>query len=254
MAIVKFDETKKIWYQIAKNNSSNDLSFELDIHKKLLNIFHVGDYYYYIFNCATTEAEFVSDQVKQILGISQLKDFNIEFLLTHIHPEDFPYFIQFEKKVTSFFNQLPPEKVLKYKVRYDYRIKRSDGEYIRLLQQVVPIQSDTQGSVIRVLGVHTDITHLKKTNGSTLSFIGLDGEPSYNDVCQGYTEFAIRKEIFTKREKEIMELLVAGKKSSEIANELFVSKHTVDTHRKNMMKKIGARTVVDMVNKYKLEN
>ncbi|HET8827987.1 MAG TPA: LuxR C-terminal-related transcriptional regulator [Pelobium sp.] len=254
MTIIKFDETKKIWHQIAKNNISDNFSFELEIHKKLLNIFHVGDFYYYIFNCSTTQAEFVSETVKQILGIKEFEDFNIEFLLTHIHPEDLNYFIEFEKKVTQFFNQLPPEKVLKYKVSYDYRIKKMNGKYIRLLQQVVPIQSDEHGSVLRVLGVHTDITHLKKTNGSTLSFIGLDGEPSYNDVCQGYTQFAIRKEIFTKREKEIMELIGMGKNSTEIADKLFISKHTVDTHRKNMMKKTGANSLIELLHKYSLEN
>lgn len=254
MASIKFNELQNALQTIAKNNSCENFAFELDIHKKLLNIFHIGEFYYYVLNCSTTQFEFVSEDVKKVLGIKAIEEFNVEFLFNLIHPEDVSYFLDFENQVTAFFNQLPPDKVLKYKVSYDYRIKKADGTYIRLLQQVVTIQSDEHGSVLRVLGVHTDITHLNKPNGSSLSFIGMDGEPSYKEVCKGYTTFAIREEIFTKREKEIMELLILGKTSSEIGKQLFISIHTVNVHRKNMLKKTNSSSVIELINKYHLEN
>ncbi|RRQ49892.1 DNA-binding response regulator [Maribacter algicola] len=40
----------------------------------------------------------------------------------------------------------------------------------------------------------------------------------------------------TKRQKEILSLIAQGKTSREIADELFIGIHTVDTHRKNMMR------------------
>ena len=43
-------ETQKIWNKIAKNKTPGDLKLEVEIYKKLINIFHVGDYYYMIFN------------------------------------------------------------------------------------------------------------------------------------------------------------------------------------------------------------
>ena len=250
MDIIKFDETKKIWHQIAKHTSSDDFSFELEVHKKLLNIFHVGEFYYYVFNCFSAVMEFVSEQAKKILGIEHEDELTIDYLLSIIHSEDLPYFIDFEKKVTEFFNQLPPDKVLKYKVTYDYRVRRKDGTYIRLLQQVVTIQSEENGAVIRVLGVHTDISHLKKENGSTLSFIGLDGEPSYHDVSIGHTALNLKRNVFTKREKEILRKIIEGKKSVEIAKELFISIKTVETHRKNMMRKTNTHSVLELTLKY----
>jgi DNA-binding NarL/FixJ family response regulator len=42
----------------------------------------------------------------------------------------------------------------------------------------------------------------------------------------------------TKREKEIAALLSAGKTSKEIAGILFISEHTVKTHRKNISEKL----------------
>ena len=47
------------------------------------------------------------------------------------------------------------------------------------------------------------------------------------------------KGILTKRQLEILELIGLGKTSREIADELFIGIHTVDTHRKNMARILG---------------
>ncbi len=47
------------------------------------------------------------------------------------------------------------------------------------------------------------------------------------------------KGILTKRQIEILELIGQGKTSREIADLLFIGIHTVDTHRKNMVRILG---------------
>lgn len=47
------------------------------------------------------------------------------------------------------------------------------------------------------------------------------------------------KGILTKRQTEILGLIAQGKTSREIADELFIGIHTVDTHRKNMIRILG---------------
>ncbi len=47
----------------------------------------------------------------------------------------------------------------------------------------------------------------------------------------------------TKREREVLQLIVAGTSSKEIASMLFVSVKTVDTHRHNIMQKLNISTV-----------
>lgn len=239
------DEARKIWKEIAQNKKPKDLAIEVEIYKRLLNIFQVGDYYYMIFNPPELTIEFTSDTVTPVLGYLP-QEFTLELLMEIIHSEDLPYFLDFEATVTEFFGQLPPEKVMKYKVRYDYRIKTKTGEYKRILQQIVTAQSDTEGAVLRTFVVHTDISHLKSNTKMTLSFIGLEGEPSYIDV-QPINKFVPSKDIFTKREKEILELMIQGKKSIEIAELLFISSHTVNTHRKNMLRKSNLHTSIELV-------
>lgn len=51
----------------------------------------------------------------------------------------------------------------------------------------------------------------------------------------------------TEREQEILNLISLGLESSEIAEKLFISKHTVKTHRKNLMKKIGVNNGAELM-------
>jgi DNA-binding CsgD family transcriptional regulator len=227
MEAVEYDKAKETWRRIAKYS------------------FHVGDFYYFIVNCPNAQVEWTSNPVTRVLGLAKAEDFTLEFALANIHPEDLPYFLEFEKMVASFFNELPAEKVTKYKVSYDYRIRRTDGAYIRMLQQAVAIQANEEGAVLKMLNVHTDITHLKKENNTTLSFIGLEGESSIRDYAQS-KDFATAKYKLTNKETEILHLLAAGKTSYEVADTLFISKHTVDTHRKNMLKRTKSRSMVEL--------
>ncbi|MGV3540247.1 MAG: PAS domain-containing protein [Rufibacter sp.] len=181
MELMAFEEAQKIWRKISKESTLSELKLELEFHKKLLNIFQVGDYYYYLFNCLEAKIEYVQENVTSVLGLSP-EEFTVPNILDLIHPDDLPWFLTFENAVTEFFAQLPPDKIMKYKVRYDYRIKKADGEYLRILQQVVTVQTNEIGAVLRTLGVHTDISHLKTEGKPVLSFIGLEGEPSYIDV------------------------------------------------------------------------
>lgn len=52
----------------------------------------------------------------------------------------------------------------------------------------------------------------------------------------------------TKREKQILQFLAKGKTSNEIAGELCLSPLTVDTHRKNLLNKFGAKNSAELVN------
>jgi DNA-binding NarL/FixJ family response regulator len=51
----------------------------------------------------------------------------------------------------------------------------------------------------------------------------------------------------TAREKEIVRLIADGLSSQEIADKLFVSRRTVDTHRSNIMKKLGLRNTSALI-------
>lgn len=51
----------------------------------------------------------------------------------------------------------------------------------------------------------------------------------------------------TRREKQILTLIAEGKTSQVIAQELFLSPLTVDTHRRNLMQKFGVKNVAELI-------
>jgi len=51
----------------------------------------------------------------------------------------------------------------------------------------------------------------------------------------------------TKREKEILELIASEATTDEISKQLFISKNTVETHRKNLISKFQVRNSVGLV-------
>ena len=53
--------------------------------------------------------------------------------------------------------------------------------------------------------------------------------------------------ILTNREKDVLKHLILGMSSKEIAESLYIGTSTVDTHRKNLLAKFGAKNTTEVV-------
>ena len=62
------------------------------------------------------------------------------------------------------------------------------------------------------------------------------------------------KKILTRRETEVLQMIVREMTNDEIAQKLYVAKRTVDTHRQNLIKKLDVKNTVGLVRAaYKLK-
>lgn len=61
------------------------------------------------------------------------------------------------------------------------------------------------------------------------------------------TDGFLEKIKITRREKEIISELVKGLNVPQIAEKLFISVHTVETHKKNIFKKLNIHNSIDLV-------
>ena len=57
----------------------------------------------------------------------------------------------------------------------------------------------------------------------------------------------------TKREKEVLKLIAEENTNHEIADKLFISPRTVDTHRRNLLQKLKVKNTAGLV-KYAIQN
>lgn len=74
-------------------------------------------------------------------------------------------------------------------------------------------------------------------------------------IFKKYTQNVARKKPkedaikLTKREIEIIKLIADGLTSQQMADKLFISPRTVETHRANLMKKVGVKNAIELVKK-----
>jgi RNA polymerase sigma factor (sigma-70 family) len=77
--------------------------------------------------------------------------------------------------------------------------------------------------------------------------IALDRDRARRDNDRQTRDLRLRFEALSPREQEIITLVTAGLMNKQVAAEMGVSEVTVKVHRHNVMKKLGARSLADLV-------
>jgi DNA-binding NarL/FixJ family response regulator len=70
-------------------------------------------------------------------------------------------------------------------------------------------------------------------------------EIDVNDL--DFESFSCEAVVLSERENEIIKLVAEGNTNGKIAELLFLSNHTVNTHRKNIMSKLGVKNTAGIV-------
>jgi len=236
-----------IWQKNNKVESTRQLQENL-FNNAIASIFSPGKYYYFILDFFDIGFEYVHPTVEEIIGCTA-ENFSLDFIFQKMHPDDATSIQLKESAAANFFyNQIPIDKILLYKSAYTFRIKDGNGGWKTILHQALPLQITVNGKIHHSLSVHSDITFLKVPPDDRISFIGINGEPSFygltthpNNFLQSEAEFKI-----SIRERELIKLLADGLSSKQIADILSLSQHTVDTHRRNLLKKTGTKNTLEL--------
>lgn len=110
--------------------------------------------------------------------------------------------------------------------------------------------------VEEIVKIGIDGCLLKNNTGKELSdaIARVQSGKSYYDQIQNFSkEESKQNYTLSDREIEIIRKLGDGMTSSQIANELYISEHTVKTHRKNILKKLDLHSSSELI-QYALNN
>ncbi len=67
------------------------------------------------------------------------------------------------------------------------------------------------------------------------------------EIALAIQKNAAGRPVLTRREKEVLSLIAEGLTNNEVAEKLFISPATVDTHRKNLLSKFDARNTATLI-------
>jgi len=229
----------------------NQLQAESQLEDVTLNdvsLFAGGKMFYGVMDYVTAEFNFVSSNAASILAVPA-DQVTASVWLQRWHPEDFEL-IQMSQRCQARFmaDFVDSTEIMNYKMCQKYRLRQEDGSYRQFLNQITPLSISDRDELQRALLVQTDITHLGQSINHRLSFIHMYGGPSfYSDDFECFVEEGTEELTLSERERNILRLIAMGKRSQEIADELYISRHTVDTHRRNILTKTECGNMSEVV-------
>jgi DNA-binding CsgD family transcriptional regulator len=242
---------RAVWEDYSLHLAEKPTDYDPDeVAQKLAGFFCPGPFYFYILDFGSYEFNKVSEQFRDLIGKDpgklQLDDF-----LSLIHPDDIDFFTKCEARASKFlFQEIEPHEILEYKVSYCIRLKTRNGTYRLFLHQAMGVTLESSSKLGKVIGVHTDISHITTHNNRKLSFFHQNGNRSFTniDVYQDSQYLrASAKPAFSQRELEIIRLLSEGAKTKDIAIDLSISRGTVRKHRENILKKAGVKNTSQLM-------
>lgn len=114
------------------------------------------------------------------------------------------------------------------------------------------LKAGAQGYILKNSGLKIMLEAINKVANNEKYFdpnVLINLEKEKDEIAKSKTQ---KRGVLSKREKEILQLIGKNKTSVEISEMLFISKMTVDTHRKNMIRKLRFTSQNDLL-KYATE-
>ncbi len=138
----------------------------------------------------------------------------------------------------------------------EYRLRHRDGHWVWVLSRGKVMVRDADGRPLQAAGTHLDITdrkHVQLEGPALLNRIELLIR-GLSDVHRGSRNALPVPEVaLTRRQTEVLARIAQGRTSAQIAKELFLSTDTVIGHRRDLMQRLGLRSVAELT-RYAVEH
>lgn len=220
----------------------------------LNHVFHVGPYFACVVDYRDMSFQYIKG-LENILGhdANILYTKKLEHLVEWVHPEDVQKVLGLAVHYFTFLGQQPLEKRLDFWPSINFRMRKANGDYLRVLEQVICLQVDEEGRITHALKYFTDISHLNYSGEVVLAVLDTKdntGKQFYtwkaNSAGANGTDNIVKTDL-SEREKDILALVAKGLTSKEIAQKLQISHHTVNKHRENMLRKTGSKNLNEVL-------
>lgn len=213
-------------------------SLMLEIEKLMLT----NKQFLYVADLIQMKVLFTSKRSIDMIGVEP-EDVSPYVFMEATHPDDIQRLNIGRTKLIKLAQDIFIAKEGTSLISTNFRIRNAKGKYSQFLIQGYLFYTTIPYETVFFLKLHTNIDWSKKIKHGYHYYVGDDmSKFRYPDK-----ELLNIGNIFTRREFEIIKLIASGGTSEQIAEELFLSLYTVNTHRGNILKKTNKTHVSDVI-------
>jgi len=242
---------------VNKSNDYNLLLKFIDIHLpngfqnirkddplmlEINNMMKKNNQFFFIADMIEIKVLFACDTSLQVLGIES-KDINARTMFAITHPDDIQRHNVSRSRMIKLCNEIYINQNDFAVLSTNFRFQHAKGHYINMVMQGYVFPRVTPVKTTYCIFVTTDISWFGNIKHGYHYYIGDD--MSYFRIPD--EELILTGCIFTAREMEILKLIRQGFDSKSMGEKLFISTHTVDTHRRNILKKTRHISTADLI-------
>jgi hypothetical protein len=198
--------------------------------------------FFYVGDIIQMKILFTSLRSFQMMGImpDELSPYHFR---ESVHPEDAQRQGVATTQLFKIANELFVKKIKYYVISSNFKFRNPPGDYSNLLVQCILFYTEIPYKTVFLMQINTVIDWYKKIKHGYHYYIGNNISnfryPDDKLLSEGNT--------FSDREFEIIKLIHEGFESSQIAEKLFLSIHTINTHRSNILEKSGKHQIADVI-------
>lgn len=244
-----YKEYIKSFYFKAGEFDSVLVKSHLEKYSELNSMFASGPTVPYIFNPSTLKYLLMCNSADTILGVpaSEFMNNGIKTLFDKTHRDDME--IIYSRIIPDFIKlrrSRPKHQTKKLRFTLNFRFNHPNKKYIHCLEQVMILETDKNDDIILNFGIITDISEYK-TDNSMIGTVSILNKANEYEIIYSKNYSSNHQILYTNREMDIIRLLAKGLPSKAIATRLNISSHTVDQHRRNMLKKANMNNTQELV-------
>ena len=219
------------------------------VERLIAEMFSVGAFYYYVVDVSDSSLHNCHDNVLNMHGLESHPK-HLSEIIELIHPDDISFVIEAERMTLEKMKEIGFEHQMDLKSSYCFRMKTANGSYQLFRHQALHTLKNETGRLVQSVNIHTNIHHLSPVNNYNVLVSGLNGRTDFHQMHYNKAETATVNLLnLTTREKEILHLLAQGYSSTEISDTLNVSPFTIQTHRRNILRKTETNNSAELIKK-----
>jgi DNA-binding CsgD family transcriptional regulator len=185
---------------------------------------------------------FASKRSLDFIGVEP-GDIDPASFLNSIHPADLNRLSLIRTKIYDMGWELYLARKGMAIISTTLMFQNSSGKYTNQLVQCLLFYKNSPYPTVFRLQVHTSISRFRKTMHGYHYYVGDDlSYFRYPDE-----RMLLTGNIFSNREFEIIKMVSEGLNSEQIAKKLFLSVYTIETHRRNIIKKSNKSSIIELI-------